>query len=74
MADIENGHAIGRLWREIKAKEEYYKDREHEIKVFMENVAHQLKTPLAAVSETLIYMAAAQGSQTGSFRSFAEEI
>lgn len=53
MAGIENGHAIGRLRREIKAKEEYYKDREQEIQVFMENVAHQLKTPLAAVMVNL---------------------
>ena len=53
MAYIENEHVIGRLRREAKAKEEYYKDREQEIQIFMENVAHQLKTPLAAVMVNL---------------------
>ena len=48
-ADIENEHLINRLGEDARAKEQYYKDREQGIQVFMENVTHQLKTPLAAV-------------------------
>ena len=52
-ADIENGHLINRLGEDARAKEQYYKDREQGIQVFMENVTHQLKTPLAAVMVNL---------------------
>ncbi len=52
-ADIENEHLINRLGEDARAKEQYYKDREQGIQVFMENVTHQLKTPLAAVMVNL---------------------
>lgn len=53
MADIESEHVINRLRQEAQAKEEYYEDRERGIELFMENVAHQLKTPLASVMVNL---------------------
>ncbi len=53
MADIENEHLIDRIMAEAKAKEKYYDCREQDIQIFMENVAHQLKTPLAAVMVNL---------------------
>lgn len=53
IADTENEHTINRLAEDARAKEKYYTDRQQDIQIFMENVAHQLKTPLAAVMVNL---------------------
>lgn len=53
MADMESEHTINRLTEDARAKEKYYEDRQQDIQIFMENVAHQLKTPLAAVMVNL---------------------
>lgn len=53
IADTENEHIINRLTEDARAKEKYYIDRQQDIQIFMENVAHQLKTPLAAVMVNL---------------------
>ena len=52
----ENEHMLRLLHKNIEAKEQYYADREQGMQVFMENVAHQLKTPLAAVMVNLELM------------------
>ena len=56
MADMESEHTINRLTEDARAKEKYYEDRQQDIQVFMENVTHQLKTPLAAVMVNLELM------------------
>lgn len=56
IADTENEHTINRLAEDARAKEKYYEDRQQDIQVFMENVTHQLKTPLAAVMVNLELM------------------
>lgn len=56
LTDTENEHTINRLTEDACAKEKYYEDRQQDIQVFMENVTHQLKTPLAAVMVNLELM------------------
>lgn len=56
LTDTENEHTINRLTEDDCAKEKYYADRQQDIQVFMENVTHQLKTPLAAVMVNLELM------------------
>lgn len=56
LTDTENEHTINRLTEDACAKEKYYADRQQDIQVFMENVTHQLKTPLAAVMVNLELM------------------
>ncbi len=56
LTDTENEHAINRLTEDACTKEKYYADRQQDIQVFMENVTHQLKTPLAAVMVNLELM------------------
>ncbi|MGN1187215.1 MAG: sensor histidine kinase [Lachnospiraceae bacterium] len=49
-------HSLNDLVRRTEEQKQYYEDREHQLQVFMENVAHQLKTPLAAVMVNLELM------------------
>ena len=49
-------HKLHDLERRAEEQKQYYEDREHQLQVFMENVAHQLKTPLAAVMVNLELM------------------
>lgn len=49
-------HKLHDLAKRAEEQTQYYEDREHQLQVFMENVAHQLKTPLAAVMVNLELM------------------
>lgn len=49
-------HNLRDLEKRAEEQKQYYEDREHQLQVFMENVAHQLKTPLAAVMVNLELM------------------